>query len=65
MAYKPEWAKQRVDKFSVELDKKFEQLKDKILNDSVKEFDRILKKQMENAVSNAFYDRETFTNRFW
>ena len=29
----------------------------KIINDSIKEFRRILKKQTENAVSNAFYDR--------
>ena len=26
---------------------------------------RILKKQTDNAVSNAFYDRDVFVNKFW
>jgi hypothetical protein len=46
IAYKEEWAVTRADKFGVELEKKFESQKEKIINDSVKEFDRILKKQM-------------------
>jgi hypothetical protein len=35
------------------------------VNDTVKEFNRILKKQMENTASNAFYDRAIFTEKFW
>lgn len=35
------------------------------MNDTVKEFNRILKKQMENTASNAFYDRLIFTEKFW
>lgn len=65
VAYCAEWARARTDKFAVELEKKFESQKEKIVNDSVKEFDRILKKQMENVVSNAFYDRAVFTTAFW
>ena len=65
VCYKEEWAEPRLGKFQGELEKKFEFQKEKIVNDSVKEFDRILKKQMENAVSNAFYDREVFTTKFW
>lgn len=65
IAYKQEWIVPRTDKFSVQLEKKFESQKEKIVNDTVKEFDRILKKQMENTVSNAFYDRVTFTQKFW
>ena len=49
----------------MELDKKFDSQKEKIVNDPMKDFDRILKKQMENVVSNAFYDRKIFTEAFW
>lgn len=35
------------------------------MNDTIKEFNRILKKQMENSASNAFYDRTIFTEKFW
>lgn len=46
IAYKEEWAAARAEKFALELEKKFESQKEKIINDSMKEFDRILKKQM-------------------
>lgn len=65
VCYNDDWAEPRINKFQGELEKKFEQQKEKIVNDSVKEFDRLLKKQMENAVSNAFYDRQVFTTTFW
>ena len=55
----------RKKKFQVELEKKFDSQKEKIVNDSMNDFDRILKKQMENVVSNAFYDRKIFTQCFW
>lgn len=65
IAYRAEWGQARTDKFAVELEKKFESQKEKIVNDTIKEFNRILKKQMENSASNAFYDRTIFTEKFW
>jgi hypothetical protein len=65
VSYREEWGRAREEKFAAELERKFEGQKEKIVNDSVKEFDRILKKQMENVVSNAFYDRQVFTASFW
>lgn len=33
--------------------------------DSLKDFDRSIKKQIEAFVSNAFYDRAIFCDKFW
>ena len=33
--------------------------------DSLKDFDRSIKRQIENLVSNAFYDKKIFCENFW
>lgn len=33
--------------------------------DSLKDFDRSIKKQIESLVSNAFYDKKIFSENFW
>jgi hypothetical protein len=33
--------------------------------DSLKDFDRSIKKQVENIVSNAFYEKKIFEGSFW
>ncbi len=41
------------------------QLKDKIIVDTLKDFDRAVKKQIETLVGTGFYDKKIFCGDFW
>jgi hypothetical protein len=47
-------------KFNKSVEDSFEHQKEKIISDSLKDFDRTIKKQIEGVISNAFYDKKIF-----
>lgn len=52
-------------KFTKSVEDSFEHQKEKIVSDSLKDFDRTIKKQIEGLVSNSFYDKKIFCENFW
>ena len=60
VSYKPEWTETEVVKFTKSVEDSFEHQKEKIVSDSLKDFDRTIKKQIEGLISNAFYDNKIF-----
>jgi hypothetical protein len=54
-----------VAKFTKSVEDSFEHQKEKIVSDSLKDFDRTIKKQIEGLVSNSFYDKKIFCENFW
>lgn len=65
VCYKNEWANIEFEKYKKKLDEVFKSQKDRIIVDSLKDFDRSIKKQIESMVSTAFYDKEIICNKFW
>lgn len=65
VSYNPEWTETEVVKFTKSVEDSFEHQKEKIVSDSLKDFDRTIKKQIEGLVSNAFYDKKIFSDNFW
>ena len=60
VSYKPEWATNEISNFEKILDDTYRGQKERIIVDSLKDFDRSIKKQVESLVSNAFYDKKVF-----
>lgn len=65
ISFKPEWVEGEVAKFTKSIEDSFEHQKEKIISDSLKDFDRTIKKQIEGLISNTFYDRKIFCENFW
>lgn len=65
VSYKPEWTETEKAKFTKSVDDSFDHQKEKIVSDSLKDFDRTIKKQIEGLISNAFYDKKIFCENFW
>ena len=60
-----EWADKGSESFSKVLEDTYRSQKERIIVDSLKDFDRSIKKQIESLVSNAFYDKKIFCDNFW
>jgi hypothetical protein len=65
VSYKKEWSNVEITKFTKAVEDSFENQKERIIIESLKDFDRSIKKQIEGLVSNAFYDKTIFCSNFW
>jgi hypothetical protein len=65
VSYVDVWADEQILKYEETISAAFKHQKEKIIMDTLKDFDRSIKKQIEAFVSNAFYDRKIFCDKFW
>ena len=65
VSFREEWADKEIKSFSKVLEDTYRSQKERIIVDSLKDFDRSIKKQIESLVSNAFYDKKIFCDNFW
>ena len=65
VSVKAEWSHEESGKFERTLEETYRGQKERIIVDSLKDFDRAIKKQVESLVSNAFYEKKIFCGDFW